>query len=157
MPITNTFHNMYTLDQFMSADVGVTQDKWVELGYYEVVPGQELSPGYGQQADQQNAVGRIYAQFKDNQATPAEVKGRLRLSVYSHQDQPMNNGIVFELRTEQLSTSATDRRLQIPFPRWIGDISAFKRLKLEFKADATATIAKANSTMLMDVTDMTVV
>lgn len=151
--ITNLFNDTFNLSDFMSADKAVVAAEWTKLGQVQVVPGQELSPGWGSLEALNQAVGRIYAEFQN--ATSVVLKGKVRLSVYNNQDQPMGNGIIFEMRTEKLGRSTTASE-QVTFPRWKGDLTAYKKLVLEFKCDTSDTLTFAKSTLLMDMTNMSV-
>jgi hypothetical protein len=126
----------------------------MRLGTYTVVAGELVSVGYGNLDGQENAQGRIYLDLKDNATTPLEVNGVVRLSVYSPQDRPIE--IISEMRTETLRTSSSDRTKQISFPEHDLMVKEDKKIVLEFIPDANATISKANSTLIMDITKFTV-
>lgn len=154
MPKDN-FRSAFTKADLITGDVALIQGQFIRLGSYAVQAGELVSPGYAGQSGQDNAQGRLYVDLKDNTATPgASVNGVLRLSIFSPQDRPLE--IINEWRTETLRTSATDRTLQIPFPEFDAWVSEDKKIVLEFKADANATLGKVNSTLIMDCTKATV-
>jgi hypothetical protein len=148
-----TFRSALTQsDLISSATVSVVPGQFVQLGARTIQAGELLSCGYGDQSGQADAQGRIYALIKDNSGTPATLNGTLRLTVYTPQNRPLM--ILGEWRTETLSTGAGDRTKQVPFPESVYQLSEDKKLALEFNCDTTATVAKANSTILFDTTEV---
>lgn len=145
----NTFSSALTENDLMTGDVAVVTDGFVKIGSYKVLAGQLVTLGNGNIVTMSDAIGRIYCKFQD--ASPAEVKGILRIAIHSPQDRPIL--IVREYRTELLNTSATDRTKQLPFPQWGNNwVQKDKLIVLEFMADTAATIKKANSDILFDIT-----
>lgn len=137
-------------DLIGAATVSVLAGQYVKLGELKVEAGELVAIGYGQESGQNNAQGRIYMDIKDTSATPAPVKGKVRLQVYSPQNRPLV--ILGEWRTETLTSGANDRTKMIPLPEDVYFLSEDKKLVLEFIADANATVSKANSTILLDTT-----
>lgn len=139
-------------DLIGNATVALTQGVYTRLGARVIQAGELLSLGYGDQSGQNNAQGRIYAQLKDNSGTPVVLNGVFRLSVYTPQNRPLV--ILGEWRTDTLSAGAGDRTKQVPLPESIYQLSEDKQLVLEFNCDTTATLAKANCSILMDTTEV---
>jgi hypothetical protein len=139
-------------DLISAATVNVIASQFVKLGERVIQAGELLSTGFGDQSGQNDAQGRIYALLKDNTGTPVTLNGTMRLSVYTPQNRPLM--ILGEWRTETLATGAGDRTKQVPFPESIYQLSEDKKLVLEFMSDSTATLAKANSTILFDTTEV---
>jgi hypothetical protein len=126
-----------------------------KLGEYKVQAGEMIALGYGEQSGLDNAVGRIFADIRDNAASPgASVKGKLRLSVFSPQDRPLQ--ILAELDCDIVNDNETDRTKQTPFPFNKTFISEDKKLVLELIAKTTVTVGKVNSKLLFDTTQAVV-
>lgn len=142
------YRSAFTAAQLVAADKAVTAGEWARLGVYAVQAGEMISLGYGALSGMDNAVGRIYAKFAASGG--AEVTGKVRLTIYSPQDRPLK--IMHEFRTEALNTSASDRTKQTPFAEGPEIITEDKKIVLEFLPDANATIAKAQSVLIMDIT-----
>lgn len=154
MAMMNPFRSaMKTLD-FMSADVAVIAGEWYTLGKFTCPAGVGKAIGYGPGRGQAEAEGRIYADFRDNAVAPgAVINGMIRIEAWDPQDRVER--VLFEARTEQLRTSATDRTQQLAFPERIPGISKDWKLALRFKADANVTVSRTNTVLLMDVTEYT--
>lgn len=149
--MSNMFSSAFTLGDFMSGDVAVKGGSFYKLGEYVVKAGQLVTVGNGNIQTMSDAIGRIYARFADTTASPgAEIKGTMRLSIQSAQDQPIE--IIREYRTELLNTNSSDRTKQLPLPMYSAFVSRDKKIVVEFKADSDATVSKANSSLLMDAT-----
>jgi hypothetical protein len=148
------YRGTFTKAELISAaTVGVVAGAAAVLGKYAVQAGEAIKLGFGNLSGQENAIGRLYMQFKDTTGTPVLLSGTVRLSIWSPQDRPI--AIIGEWRTEQLDTVATDRTKQIPMPEDIYKITEDKKVVLEFISDTTATLSKANSTIVMDITRFT--
>ena len=146
------FRTALTKADLMTGDVVLTAGQFVKVGERKIEAGELLAIGYGQESGQNNAQGRIFMDLKT--AASAAIAGTIRLQAYSPQNRPLV--ILGEWRTETLSTGAGDRTKQVPLPEDIYWLSEDKKLVLEFAADAAATVAKAQSTILLDATEETV-
>lgn len=145
------FRSAFNLANFNSpATVALVAGSIVRLGEYKVQAGELICNGFGEQTGQDNAVGRVFMKLMDTTATPVQIHGMVRLSVYSPQNRPLL--ILSEHRTEILASGETDRSLQTPYPEDVNWIQEDKKLVLEFIPDTTATFSKANSKVLMDMT-----
>lgn len=143
------FRSAYTEAQLINdATVSVVEGQIIKLGEYKVEAGELITVGYGEQTGQNNAVGRVFMELKSD--ADAALNGMVRLSVYSPQNRPLK--ILGEFRTETLISGKTDRTLQTPFAEHSDWLSEDKKLVLEFISDSTATLSKANSDILMDMT-----
>lgn len=134
-------------DLIDAASVQCLPGQFVKLGERKVEAGELITIGYGMQSGQQSAQGRIYANIS---TSTGGINGTLRLSVYSPQNRPLK--ILAEYRAETLRTDANDRTLQVPFPENMTWISEDNKLVVEFMADATGSVDKANTEILMDTT-----
>lgn len=144
------FTSTYTKNELISASMAVNSGQYTRLGSYQVTAGEKISVGAGMLSGMDNAIGRIYAKFLNSDATPLEVPGKVRLSIYSPQDRPIM--IVKEFRTEDLNTNASDKTKQLPLPEHDVWIREDQKLVLEFLPDSTGYISKTNTTLLMSVT-----
>jgi hypothetical protein len=135
-------------DLISAATVTLTAGQYTKLGEYKVQAGETVEVGFGVLSGMDNAIGRIYALMQTS--APAEIKGKLRLQLYSPQDRPLE--IIWELRTEALNTSSSDRTKQTPLPECNIVATEDKKIVLEFLPDSTATLTKANCTLIMDTT-----
>lgn len=139
------------LQDFMTGDVSVVTGQYNKLGEYVVKAGERLALGWGDFHGQQDADGRIYADFKDNSASPgASIEGQVQLAIYDPNDHPLV--ILDEFRTEQLRTNSSDRTKQMPFPIQTVGATRDKKVVLYFKPDVAGTVGLANSSLLMDIT-----
>jgi hypothetical protein len=135
-------------DLITSASQVLVLGQYNKLGQYVVNAGETISIGYGALSGMDNALGRIYGVMKDGSSV--EIKGKLRLSVYSPQDRPMK--IIWEMRTEAINTAATDRTKQSPLPEGVELVTEDKKIVLEFLPDTAGTLTKANCDLIMDIT-----
>lgn len=146
------FRSALTKNDLIAADTVLTAGTFVKLGERKVEAGELLAVGYGAETGQESAQGRVFMDMKT--AASAAISGTLRLQVYSPQNRPLV--ILGEWRTETISTGSGDRTKQIPLPESMYWVSEDKKIVLEFNADAAATVAKAQSTILIDTTEETV-
>jgi hypothetical protein len=146
------FRSAMTKNDLITADLPLTAGVFMKLGEYKVQAGELVTIGYGQESGQESAQGRIYMDLKTSAS--AVIAGTVRLQAYSPQNRPMV--VLGEWRTEVLSQGNGDRTKQVPLPEQLYWLSEDKKLFLEFSADAAATLAKAQSTVLIDTTEETV-
>lgn len=149
-----TFRSALTQNDLISAaTVAVTAGQYTILGKRTIQAGELLSIGFGDESGQNNAQGRVFMSIKDNAASPgADISGTLRLSVYTPQMRYLTN--LGEWRTETVSTGTGDRTKMVPLPENIYQLSEDKILALEFNPDASGTVGKANSKILLDTTEV---
>jgi hypothetical protein len=134
-----------------AATVAVVAGQTTKLGERKIEAGELLTIGYGEQSGQQDAVGRLYVSLKDTNATPVQMHGTVRFTVYTPQNRV--HTVLCEFRTETLLYGgANDRALNVPLPENFNWISEDKKLVLEFTPDQSGTLSKVNSDLLMDVT-----
>jgi hypothetical protein len=135
-------------DLIGAASVACTAGQFNKLGEYQVQAGELVGLGFGDQSGQENAVGRLYMLLQTS--APAAIPGTVRIQAYTPQNRPLE--ILAEFRTEAISQNATDRTKQMPLAFNNIFLSEDKKIFLEFNPDATATVAKANTTINMDIT-----
>jgi hypothetical protein len=147
LSILKPFRSAFTKSDLMSGDIICTAGLYNKLGEFIMPAGLHVALGFGRESGQENAQGRIYMDLKT--AASVVVSGTVRLSVFSPQNRSMR--VLDEWRTEALAAS-TDRTKQIPLPFNGTWVSEDKKYVLEFMPDVTATVAKAQSTVTIDVT-----
>lgn len=143
------FRSALTKADLLAADTVLTPGQFVKLGERKVEAGETISIGYGAESGQESAQGRIFMDLKTSAS--AAIDGTIRLQVYSPQNRPLF--ILGEWRTETLRTGSGDRTKQVPLPEDVYEMTEDKKIVLEFNADAAATVAKAQSTILLDTTE----
>ena len=146
--VKESFRDAFTqADLIAGATLAVVAGAWSRLGAYVVPAGEVVSIGFGQHSGQEDAVGRLSVLLKN---ATVEIMGKIRLSVYSPQDRPLQ--ILGEYRTNVLSANATDRTKHMPFPEHRAWIQEDQKLILEFLPDTSETLTKAGCVILMDCT-----
>lgn len=145
--LATNMRSAFTKADLIIDNAVLTAGQFVKMGSYQVGAGEVVTLGYGQ-GTQASAEGRIYQKIQSDAST--EITGTYRIVLESAQDLPLQ--VVFEARSEALATSPTDRTLQIPFNEMNVGVSEDKKIVTYFKADTTATVDLANSTLLMDIT-----
>lgn len=144
VPDTLTLLNDFT----MAATVVCTAGSYVELAKYEVGDDEAIQFGYGLSASYSDARGRLYAEL--NTATPTVVNGELKFTIENK-----NDNLLIDLgsyRTNKLGEGETDSRARYPFPKQLNGAGPRRIIKVYFKADATATVTKADSKIEIDIT-----
>lgn len=121
--------------------------QFVKLGERKIYAGEMIALGVGEASGQDNAVGRLWMDIKN--ATVA-VEGTIRLSIFSPQNRPLV--VLHEFRTETLRSGTTDRSLMVPLPVGTAWASEDKKIVLEFQADASGIVDRAQTKILIDTT-----
>jgi hypothetical protein len=143
------FRSAFTKNELITADTVCSAGIFTKLGEYKVQAGELCTIGYGEQSGQESAQGRIFLDLKTSAS--AVVPGTVRLQAYSPQNRPLV--ILGEWRIEVLNQGSGDRTKQVPLAEAMYWLSEDKKLFLEFNPDSTATVAKAQSTVLIDTTE----
>jgi hypothetical protein len=146
------FRSALTKNDLITADLALSAGVFMKLGEYRVQAGELMTIGYGQESGQESAQGRIFANLTT--AASAPITGTIRLQAYSPQNRPLV--VLGEWRTEVLSQGAGDRTKQVPLPEQLYWLSEDKKLFLEFSSDTAVTLAKTQSTFIIDTTEETV-
>lgn len=140
---------MTLLNDFeMAATVVCTAGVYTEIARYEVGDDEAIQFGYGMSSSYSDARGRLYAKLQD--ATPAQVNGEMKFTIENK-----NDNLLIDLgsyRTNKLDEGVDDARARYPFPKQLSGASPRRIIKIYFKADATATLVKANSSIEIDIT-----
>lgn len=147
----NKYSSAFTKQQLLKADKAVTAGEPVRLGQYKVQAQELIKVGSGMLSGQDSAIGRIYADFRDNTASPgAQIEGFVRLSAYDAHNTPKE--VIEEFRTEDLRLGANDpsqRKILPQHDLWITEDNV---LVLEFIADADGTVGAENTEFIMSMT-----
>ena len=133
---------------FQSADVACTAGRFTEIGRYVIGKGRYVTMGYGFLESQSDAAGRIFADIKDT--ADAAVPGTLMISVYTPEGRHYED--LFDDRTENLTSSSTNRTLQIPFAEFATGYGEDWIYVLLFDPDTTATVDFGLTDIVMNVT-----
>jgi len=143
------FRSALTKNELIAVDTACSAGIFTKLGEYKVQAGELITIGFGEQSGQEAAQGRIFIDLKV--AAGTVIPGTVRLQAYSPQNRPLV--ILGEWRQEVLNQGAGDRTKQVPLPEQMYWLSEDKKLFLEFNPDATSTVAKTQSTVLIDTTE----
>lgn len=146
MPLGRYASNL-TEAHLMNTSTVANQGVPTKLGEYVVQAGEVIQLGYSN-GGQDSALGRIFMDLQDGTGS---VDGIIRLQVASAQDIPL--AVVFESRTEILRSGATDITKRLPFNEKSVNalITEDKKIQLIFIPDATKTVTKADSTIVMSI------
>jgi hypothetical protein len=132
------------------ASIALLANQFNKLGERIIQAGERIEIGFGALSGMDNAVGRINIKMMDTAGTPVEIKGLIRLTALTPQNRFLET--VFELRSEQANANSTDRTKWRPLPEQNVVLTEDKKFVLEFWPDAAATLSRANSEVLIDVT-----
>jgi len=147
--LVGTYRSTLTKNDLIGgATVVCTAGQFTRLGEYRILAGDLVVIGFGDCGCQDDSVGRVSVLMQTAPATPTN--GVIRISSMTANDRPYS--IVFECRTEIISTNLTDRTKQLPLPMDDLWLSQDKRYELSFNPDATSTITLADSTVFVDIT-----
>lgn len=138
-----------------SATVALVPGQYVTVGELVVKADELVGMGYGPYTAQDQANGRIYADFKDNSGTPVAITGKFRIIMLSSQNIPVGSApVVLDVDCSALRNGSGSRTEQIPFA--FNDVLLSKDKKFVFQIMETGassqTVSRANSNVLMDIT-----
>lgn len=136
---------------FFSANVSVVAGKWNPLGTFTVDAQEEYLFGQGAKGDNPHNQGYAYVLLKDNQGTPLEVPGKVRLVRSNAHESRMDT--VLEKAEAVMHGSKTDVNSRMPLP--LQNHKPAKKddkLMLTFMPDADAVIVPANCDIIISVT-----
>ena len=144
-----------TKDVIGSSTVALVPGQYVTVGELVVKADELVGMGYGSYKAQDQADGRIYADFKDNSGTPVAITGKFRIIMLSSQNIPVGaSPVVLDVDVAALRNGSGSRPAQIPFN--FNDILLSKDKKFAFQimesGSSSQTLSQANSTVLMDIT-----
>lgn len=142
-----------TEDVIGAATVALVPGQYVTVGELVVKADELVGMGYGSFKAQDQADGRIFADFKDGSSN--DIEGKFRIIMLSSQNIPVGaSPVVLDVDCAALRAGNGSRPGQIPFN--FNDILLSKDKKFSFQIMNTAasaqTVSKANSSVLMDIT-----
>ena len=131
----------------LTANVAVKSGKWNKIGEFRVPPQQAYRWGYGNPNQPYNQ-GYMYVFIQD--ATPAEIKGKIRLAVADYNELSITP--VYEERSEVLHAATADITKQKALPEQGPVAREDDKLLILFMPDSDATISAANTEIKLPVT-----
>lgn len=139
-----------------SATVSLVPGVYTKIGEYVVKADELVGLGRGGYAAQNEAIGRLYASFKDGSGTPVQISnGKFRVMVESSQDMPIGaKPVAIDVDLAALLTGANNpaERYALPFDGTM--LSKDKKFVFLIKNNTASsiTLTKANCSVLMDTT-----
>ena len=128
--------------------------QYVPVGEYVVKADELVGLGRGFYGTLNEAIGRLYAIFKDNSANDGKLfEGKFRIMLLSSQEIPIGAKPVYldvDLAALRTGASIPADRFVLPFDNIM--LSKDKKYQFLIKVSGTAnvTLSKANSTVLLD-------
>lgn len=136
------------------ATVSLVAGQFTPIGEYVVKADELVGIGRGALVAQNEAIGRLYGEFKDSESTPGLINdGKFRIMLLSSQDMPIGSKPVYlDVDLASLSTGKTipSDRFVLPFDNTM--LSKDKKIQFLIKVPSAKTLSKANSTVLLDMT-----
>lgn len=154
--IRNPFSHAYNKNNLISAATVVcTAGQFTELGRVVVPAGVAIALGFGELEGQDGARGRFFLDMRDNATAPGVVSnGLVRFDLHSPQD--FVERTIYQERTENLRTSATDRTQQAPMPIIPDVVGEDWAIVLKYRPDATVTVGQVNTQLIVSATQFEV-
>lgn len=143
------FKRTYRKSDFgLTADVDLTQNKYVEIGSLTVPAQQQIAFGANENVTGRTQGVPIYIDVVDSNS--AQISGVVRLIMTNANE--TNTQVVLEESIERLSASISDRTKAVLLPETNIRVGEDSKLKIQFKADdASKTIQASNSATLFSV------
>ena len=138
------------------ATVTLVSGVYTKIGEYVVKADELVGMGRGAYSALNDAIGRLFAEFKDNSGTPAQITdAKFRIMLESSQDMPVGDRPVYlDVDLTAIANGKTDpsQRFVLPFDGTL--LSKDKKFVFLIKNNTSSaiTLSKANSTVAMDVT-----
>lgn len=153
--IKNPFPHAYTRADFIPANVATTTNRFFELGRVTIPAGIAVALGFGELEGQDSSRGRIFMDLRDSTALPGVIiDGLIRFDLHTPQD--FVERTIYQERTENLRTSATDRTQQSPMPIIPDVVGEDWAIVLKVRTDAAVTIGATNTILLVSATQFEV-
>ena len=135
-------------------DVALTPNVYTKIGEYKVQADELVGIGRGSYSSQNEAIGRIIANFKDTTGA-AIVNGKFRIMLVSSQDIPIGSKPVWlDVDLNQLTLGATNpaEKYVLPFDGTL--LSRDKKFQFFIMntKNASVTLDASESSILMDIT-----
>lgn len=136
-----------------AATVACVTGKYNLLGTHIITPQTEGQCGNGVKGVVSEQMGMFYVLLKDDQTTPVEVNGLIRVAILDAEDRVRNNGhVIHSVRTEKLAVSKTDITTGFKFAVQGIRAKAYDKIALFLRPDANVTVVLADSDIEMDTT-----
>lgn len=151
----NFYRATMTKQDVFAADTQLlTLNEFIKIGEYKVLADELVGMGYGAGTQQDNAAGRIYADFKDTTGTPVAIGGTFRIMMMSSQNIPLGEKPVILDIDVAILRGSTNRSEQLPFDFQNVFLSKDKKFVFYIKNvfASAQTVSKANSTVYIDIT-----
>lgn len=145
------YKDALSLEDFVAADVALTQNDWTRCGPgVQVSIGTRKMLGYGTIKSQNGAEGRLYA-YLASAANTLIPGGKVRFVLLTPDGRPMK--VIYQDSVAGLATAASDPTQQKAFPI-TGDRANYGyRIVMEiFTTAALASLDVSESSMNMDIT-----
>lgn len=147
----------FTENDLISAATVVLKDgQYTQIGEYTVKADELIGIGRGAGANQQEAIGRLFATFFDTTGTPVAItKGKFRVMITSSQEIPITDKpIVVDVDLAAITTGKTvpSDRYALPFDNRLCKEDRKIKFFIKNSSGGDMTLSKANSTVLMDMT-----
>ncbi len=154
----NTYPGTFTEDQVITEGATVTLNPGVytKIGQYVVKADELVGLGRGGYNAQNNAIGRLFAQFYDSSNPAVAItNATFRILLESSQDMPVGSRPVYiDVDCSQLVLGATDPTHRFTFP--FENLMLKRDKKFVFmirnNGSSAVTLSKANSKVAMDIT-----
>lgn len=151
--MVNYNERTFRLSHFSENRMSTVNSEWTIVWEYSIPDGKAVALGRGLYADQHRAVGRLYAEIKND--SDSGVNGQIRFTVRTPNNDLIPGGNLGEFDLDEISVGASDRTSRYPFPLKPSPESfAFfgKEYKLcvELITDSDQTISTSNSTLKAD-------
>ena len=136
-----------------AASVTLKAGKWGLIGSDQVTPQTKLRCGKGVTGKTNEQIGLLYVKLMDDQATPVEIPGYIRIAILDNEDRIRTNGyIIHSIRNDKLSVDKTDLTTGFKFPVQGIQLRPYDKVALYLKPDSDVVAVKADSDIRVDCT-----
>jgi len=142
------FEEEFTLADFSTVtDTTVTEDEYRTVERFEIPKGEVAQLGQGQANTQTDAVGRLFADIKDD--ADAAISGKVRFVIENTQNKPVRT--ISSHNTSTVNVGSNDRGSRRPYPLRPQQTAEPYKIAIQVQtASGTATYSSANSTVEVD-------
>jgi len=137
-----------------AATVTLKAGKWGLIGTEQVTPQTELRCGKGVMGRVNEQIGMLYVLLKDDQTTPVEIPGYIRIAILDNEDRVRMPGgyIIHSIRNDKLSVDKTNLETGYKFEVQGIKLRPYDKVALYLKPDADVVAVKADSDIRVDCT-----
>ncbi len=119
------------------------------VAYYTVQAQEEATFGWG---DENHPDNQGYIYFQAQTSVPGAIDGPTRFILEDAHGAAIAGGLVLQEESTRMDASATDRRLQLPLPKWPLYATEDSRLAIRMDPSATAAVSQSDSTVQVPIT-----